>query len=78
MLLLPGNDDIASIPADVDDVVEIGHRKIVEIAKRRLLLLRDALPSFCALGVLEPTTLPLGIVLIFCLHDVRGVLSKVR
>lgn len=61
VLLLLGNDDVVSVPADVDDVVEIGRRKVIEVA--RLLLLCSALPSFGAFGVLEPATLRLGIVL---------------
>jgi hypothetical protein len=37
LLLLPGNDDIASIPANVDDIVEIGRREFVDVAKLMLL-----------------------------------------
>jgi hypothetical protein len=28
MLLLPGGDDVASVPANVDGIVEIGHGEV--------------------------------------------------
>jgi hypothetical protein len=31
VLLLPGDDDIASVPANIDDIVEIGCRQVVEL-----------------------------------------------
>jgi hypothetical protein len=49
--LLLGNDDVAGVPANVDDIVEISRGEVVEVA--RLMLLQRALPTFGV--VAEPT-----------------------
>jgi hypothetical protein len=78
VLLLPGNDDVASVPADVDDIAEIDRREVVEVARLMLLLLYRTLPAFGAFGIPEPTTFLLNIVPLFYLHSVHGVESVLR
>jgi hypothetical protein len=48
-LLLPGDDDIASVPADVEDVAEVGRGDVIEVARLVLLSLHRV---FAALGTL--------------------------
>jgi hypothetical protein len=43
VLLLPGDDDIASVPANVDDIAKIGRGEVIEVAKP--MLLQCALPT---------------------------------
>jgi hypothetical protein len=78
MLLLSGDDNIVSVPANINDVVEIGHREVVEVAGLVLLSLRCAFPALGAFGVSEPASLFLNIVFIFHLHNILGVVNMIR
>jgi hypothetical protein len=51
------------VPANVDDVAEIGHGEVIEVAG--LMLLQRALPTFGTFGIPEPTAFFLDIVFIF-------------
>jgi hypothetical protein len=41
-LLLPGNDDIADVPASVDDSAEVAHGGVIEVAAPPLVCGRTA------------------------------------
>jgi hypothetical protein len=59
--LLPGNDDVAGVPANIDNIPEIGRGEVVEFAW--LMLLQRALLILAAFGILEPAVFFLDIVL---------------
>jgi hypothetical protein len=71
--LLLGDDDIAGVSANVDDVAEIGHGEVVEVVG--LMLLQRASPMFGAFGVPEPAAFVSDIAFIFYLHSIYGVES---
>jgi hypothetical protein len=77
-LLLSGDDDIMSVPADVDDVAEISRGEVVEVAGLVLLSLQCALPALGMFGVSKPTSLFLNVVFIFNPHDILGVMNMIR
>jgi hypothetical protein len=70
MLLLPGNDDIAGVPASIDDSAEVTHEGVVEVAAPLLVRLNYAMPAFGALHVDELTTFLLDVIYAFYLDVV--------
>jgi hypothetical protein len=70
ILLLSGNDDVVSVPANVDDIVEVGCGEVEEIARLLLQLLHHALPPFGMFGVPKFVALLLSVILIFYLHNI--------
>jgi hypothetical protein len=77
-LLLPGDDDIASVPADVDDVVEVSRGEVVEVAGLVLLPLHRVFSMLGTFGVSEPALFSLNAIFIFYLHDILGVVNMIR
>jgi hypothetical protein len=69
-LLLPGNDDIADIPASVDDGVKVACGGVVEVAAPLLVCLDRAVPMFGTLRIDEPTTFLLDAICVFYLNVV--------
>jgi hypothetical protein len=73
VFLLPGDDDVASVSANVDDIAEIGCGGVVKVARLMLLLLlRYALPAFGVFGIPEPAAFFLNAIFIFYLHGICG------
>jgi hypothetical protein len=52
-LLLPGNGDIASVPANVDDGAKVARGGVVEVASPLLVRLDCAVPAFGALRLMS-------------------------
>jgi hypothetical protein len=77
-LLLPGDNDIASVPADVDDVAEIGHEEVVEVVGLVLSSLHRVFSALGTFGVSEPASFSLNVVFIFYLHSIFGVGKMIR
>jgi hypothetical protein len=69
-----GDDDIASVPAEVDVVAEVGHGEVLEVAGLVLLSLHRVFSTLGTFGVYEPTSFSLNVVFIFYLHDILGVI----
>jgi hypothetical protein len=67
VLLLPGNDDIAGVPANVDDGTKIARVGIVEVATPLLVHLDRAVPALGALRIDEPTAFLLDVICVFYL-----------
>jgi hypothetical protein len=61
-LLLPGNDDIASVRASVDDGAKVAYGGVVEVAAPLLVRLDGAVPAFGALGIDEPMAFLLDVI----------------
>jgi hypothetical protein len=73
VLLLPGDDDVAIIPANIDDSAEFGRGGVVEVALPSLVLLDYAVLAFAALCIPEIVAFLLSIVSIFYLDGVCNV-----
>jgi hypothetical protein len=73
---LPGDDDIAGIPATIDDGAEVAHGTIIEVALPPLVLLNHAVPTFCALCVPELAVFLLDVVFIFYLDGVCNIKTR--
>jgi hypothetical protein len=69
-LLLPSNDVIASVPANVDDGAKVAHGGVVEVAAPLLVCLDHVVLAFGALRIDELTTFPLDVICIFYLDVV--------
>jgi hypothetical protein len=69
-LLLPGDDDVAGIPAGVDDSVEVTCEGVVEVAAPLLVCLDCAVPAFGTLHVDEFMMFLLDVLCIFYLDVV--------
>jgi hypothetical protein len=69
-LLLPSNDDMAGIPANVEDSAEIAHGGVVEIAAPLLVHLDCAVSAFGTLHMDELTAFLLDVICIFYLDVV--------
>lgn len=63
--LLFGNDDIECIKASVDDMAEVVHGEVVEIAGLMPLLIYHVLPALSEFGLPKPAAFPLNGVFIF-------------
>jgi hypothetical protein len=72
-LLLPGDDDVAGIPASIDDGAEVSRGTIIEVALPSLVLLDHAVPTFSALCVPELAAFFLDVVFIFYLDGVCNI-----
>jgi hypothetical protein len=72
MLLLPGDNDVASVPANIDSIAVVGHGEVVKVA-RLLLVLCYALAAFGAFDISEPAAFSLNVIFIFYLHSICGV-----
>jgi hypothetical protein len=59
-LLLPGDDDVAGVPAGVDDSVEVALGGVLEVATPLLVHLDRAVPAFGMLRIDEFTAFLLG------------------
>jgi hypothetical protein len=68
-LLLPGNDDVVGVPADIDDNAEVACGAVVEVARLMLVLYWYVPPTCGMLGV--PKLMPLFLDVIF-IFDLRG------
>jgi hypothetical protein len=64
-LLLTGNDDIANVPASVDDGMKVAHGGVVEVTTPLLFHLDGAVPAWGALRIDEPTAFLLDFIYIF-------------
>jgi hypothetical protein len=69
-LLLPGNDDIAGIPANVDGGTKVAHGGVVEVAALLLVRLDHTVPAFGAVRIAEPTAFLLDVICVFTLDVV--------
>jgi hypothetical protein len=69
-LLLPGNDEIASTPANVDDVAKVTRGGVVEVAAPLLVRLDRVAPTFGARRIDEFTAFLLDVICIFYLDVV--------
>jgi hypothetical protein len=67
MLLLLGNDDIVSVPANIDDGAKVVHGGVVEVASPPLVCLDRAVPAFTALLIDELTVFLLDVICVFYL-----------
>jgi hypothetical protein len=63
-LLLPGDDDIAGVLADVGDVAEICRGEVVEVAGLVLLSLHRVFYALGTFGVSGPASFSLNVVFI--------------
>jgi hypothetical protein len=77
-LLLPGDDDIASVSADVDDVAEVCRGEVVEVTDLVLLSLHHVFSMLGTFGVSKPVSFSLNVIFIFYLHDILGVVNMVK
>jgi hypothetical protein len=75
--LLPDNDDVADVPASVDDSAEVT-RGVVEVALPLLALLDYAVPAFGVLCVSEPAAFISHAVFVFLLCGVNGIEIEFR
>jgi hypothetical protein len=71
-LLLPGNDDIASVSANIDDGAKVARGGVVEVASPPLVHLNRAVPTFGALRIDEFTAFLLDVICIFYLELSRN------
>jgi hypothetical protein len=69
-LLLPGNDDIAGVPASVDDGAKVARGGVVQVAAPLLVRLDRAVLVFGVLRIDEPTTFLLDVICVFYLDVV--------
>jgi hypothetical protein len=69
-LLLPGNDDIAGVPASVDDSAEVARGGVVDVPAPLLVRLDRAVPAFGALHIDEPTVFLLDVICVLYLDVV--------
>jgi hypothetical protein len=76
-LLLPSNDDIAGVPASVDDGTKVTRGGVMEVAAPLLVHLERAAPALGMLRIDEPTVFLLDVICIFYLDVVRDSLSIV-
>jgi hypothetical protein len=75
-LLLLGDDDVAGVPAGVDDSVGVTHGGVVEVALSLLVLLYYAVPAFGTLCISEPASFVSHAIFVFLLYGVNGVESE--
>jgi hypothetical protein len=75
VLLLSGDDDVVSVPINVDDIAKICHGEVIKVARLLQLLLCYVLPAFGAFGIPEPTMFFLNIVFVFYLHGTMALRS---
>jgi hypothetical protein len=66
-LLLPGNDDIAGVPASIDGGAKVTCGGIVEVAAPLLVHLDHTVLTLGALCIDEPTVFLLDVICVFCL-----------
>jgi hypothetical protein len=66
-LLVPSNDDIASVPANVDDGMKVTYGGVVEVAAPLLVHLDHVVPAFGTLRIDEFTVFLLDVICIFYL-----------
>jgi hypothetical protein len=65
--LLLGSDDIASVPASVDDGMKVTCGGVMEVTAPLLVLLDYAVSAFGALRIDEPMAFLLDVICVFCL-----------
>jgi hypothetical protein len=78
-LLLPDDDDVAGVPAGVDDSAEVACGEVVNVARLMLALLWYAVPARGTLGIPELMPLFLDVVFIFDLrgsHNVESITGR--
>jgi hypothetical protein len=66
--LLLGSDDIASVPASVDDGMKVARGGVVEVTAPLLVRLDRAVPALGALHIDEPAVLLLDVICVCHLH----------
>jgi hypothetical protein len=64
-LLLLDNDDIVSIPTNIDDGAKVAHGGVVEVASSPLVRLDRAVPAFGLLRIDELTVFLLDVICVF-------------
>jgi hypothetical protein len=64
VLQLPSNDDIASIPANVDDGSKVTRGEVMEVTASLLVRFDSAVPALGALCIDEPTMFLLDVICI--------------
>jgi hypothetical protein len=69
-LLLPGDDDVASVLADIDDGAEVTCGAVIRVATPPLVRLDHVVPTFSALHIDELTAFLLDVICIFYLDVV--------
>jgi hypothetical protein len=69
-LLLPGNDDIASVPANIDDGAKITRGGVAEVASPPLVRFDRVVPAFSAHRIDELMAFLLDVIYIFYLDVV--------
>jgi hypothetical protein len=78
VLLLPGDDDVAGVPTNIDDSAEVACGAVIEVARLMLVLFWYVLLARGTLGVPELIPLFLDTVFIFDLHGSHSVESMYR
>jgi hypothetical protein len=66
-LLLPGSDDIAGVPASIDDGTKVTRGGVVEVTAPLPVLLDCTAPVLGVLRIDEPTAFLLDVIYVFCL-----------
>jgi hypothetical protein len=69
-LLLLGNDEVAGIPASIDDSADVACGAVLRVATPPLVHLNCAVPAFSALRIDELTAFLVDVICIFCLDIV--------
>jgi hypothetical protein len=64
-LLLPGKDDIAGVPASVDDGTKVARGGVVEITTPLLVHLDGTVPALGTLRIDEPAMFLLDVICVF-------------
>jgi hypothetical protein len=71
-LLLRGNDDIAGVPASIDDGAKVARGGVMEVSAPLLVHLNRAVPAFGTLRIDEPMAFLLDVICVFYLYAVWG------
>jgi hypothetical protein len=66
-LLLPGNDDIAGVPASFNDGTKVARGGVMEVAAPLLIRLDRVVPALGLFHIDEPTTFLLDVIYVFYL-----------
>jgi hypothetical protein len=77
VLLMPGNDDIVSIPASIDDGTKVARGGVMEVTAPLLVRLEGAAPALGALHIDEPAAFLLDVICVFHLELDEDSLSIV-
>jgi hypothetical protein len=78
-LLLPDNDDIAGVPASVDDGSNVTRGEVMEVMASLLVGLDGSVSTLGVLRIDEPAAFPFDLIFIFHLHiDVHIVIEWIK